>query len=251
LRLASFADLVRRQVTVIIASSTPAVLAAKAATTTIPIVFTTGDDPVKLGVVASLSRPGGNITGVTSLNVEVAPKLLELLHEMVPNATVIGLLVNPANSAQAEATARETQVAARRLGLELHVLHASAEREFDAAFASAVQLRAGALVIGADIFFNTRGEQLGALALRQAVPAIFPWRESAVAGGLMSYGTNITSLFRQVGIYTSHLLKGEKPADLPVQQPVKLELIINIKAAKALGIEIPPTLLARADEVIE
>ena len=245
------ADLVRRQVTVMIASSTPAVLAAKAATTTIPIVFTTGDDPVKLGVVASLSRPGGNITGVTSLNVEVAPKLLELVHEMVPNATLIGLLVNPANSAQAEATTRETRVAARRLGLELHVLHASAEREFDAAFASAVQLRAGALVIGADIFFSTRGEQLGVLAFRQAVPAIFPWRESAVAGGLMSYGTDITSLFRQVAIYTSHVLKGEKPVDLPVQQPVKLELIINTKAAKALGIEIPPTLLARADEVIE
>ena len=197
------------------ASSTPAVLAAKAATTTIPIVFTTGDDPGKLGVVASLSRPGGNITGVTSLNLEVAPKLLELLHEMVPNdATVIGLLVNPANSAQAEATTRETQVAARRLGLELHVLHASAEREFDAAFASAVRLRAGALVIGPDIFFNTRGEQLGALAFRHAVPAIFPWRESVAAGGLMSYGTNIANLFRQVGIYTSHVLKGEKPADL-------------------------------------
>jgi putative tryptophan/tyrosine transport system substrate-binding protein len=233
-----------------IASSTPAVLAAKAATTTIPIVFTTGDDPVKLGVVASLSRPGGNITGVTSLNVEVAPKLLELLHEMVPNATVIGLLVNPANSAQAEATTRETQVAARRLGLELHVLHASDEREFDAAFASAVQLRA-ALVVGPDIFFNTRGEQLGALAFRHAVPAIFPWREFAAAGGLISYGTNITNLFRQVGIYASHVLKGEKPADLPVQQPVKLELIINLKTAKSLGLTIPDRLLTLADEVIE
>ena len=245
------ADLVRRQVTVMIASSTPAVLAAKAATTTIPIVFTTGDDPVKLGVVASLSRPGGNSTGVTTLNVEVAPKMLELLHEMVPKATVIALLVNPANSAQAEATTRETQIAARRLGLELHVLHASAEREFDAAFASAVQLRAGALVIGADIFFNTRSEQLGALAFRYAVPAIFPWRESAAAGGLMSYGTNITSLFRQVAIYSSRVVKGEKPADLPVQQPVKLELIINLKTAKALGLQVPDKVLALADEVIE
>jgi len=245
------ADLVRRQVTMMIASSTPAALAAKAATATIPIVFTTGDDPVKLGLVASLSRPSGNITGVTSLNVGVAPKLIDLLHEMVPNVTVIALLVNPANSAQAESTTREAQIAALRLGLKLHVLHASAEREFDAAFASAVQLHAGALAVGPDIFFNTRAEQLGALVFRHSIPAILPYRESAAAGALMSYGTNIPSLFRQVGVYSSRVLKGEKPADLPVQQAVKLELVISLKTAKALGVDVPMSMLIRVDKVIE
>jgi ABC-type uncharacterized transport system substrate-binding protein len=245
------ADLVRRQVSVIAASGVLSALAAKAATATIPVVFEIAADPVQLGLVASLGRPGGNITGVTSLNVEVAPKLLELLHQMVPSVTVIALLVNPANSALVESTTREAQVAAPRLGLELHVQHARAEREFDAAFASLVQLRAGALVIGPDSFFFIRSRQLGTLAFQHAIPAICPYREFAAAGGLMSYGTNITNLFRQVGVYTSRILKGEKPADLPVQQAVKLDLIINLKTAKALGLDVPMPMLMRVDEVIE
>jgi putative ABC transport system substrate-binding protein len=245
------ADLVRRQVSVIALTGPPAALAAKAATATIPIVFQIADDPVQLGLVASLGRPGGNMTGATSLHVEVTPKLLELLHEMVPNATAMALLVNPANSARAESITREGQVAARRLGLELHVLHASAEREFDAAFASSVQLRAGALVIVPDPLFTTRSRQLGALAFRHAIPAISPYREFAAASGLMSYGTNTANLHRQLGIYTSRILKGEKPADLPVQQAVKLDLIINLKSARALGLEVPMSMLMRVDEVIE
>jgi putative tryptophan/tyrosine transport system substrate-binding protein len=245
------ADLVRRQVNVIALTGLPAALAAKAATATIPIVFQIADDPIRLGLVASLGRPGGNTTGVTSLHVEVAPKQLELLHEMVPSATLMALLVNPANSVRAESITREGQGAARRLGLELHVLHASGEHEFDAAFASSVQLRAGALAIGTDSFFFSRSRQLGALAFRHAIPAICPYREFAAAGGLMSYGTSNVNQFRQVGIYASRILKGEKPADLPVEQATKLELFINLKTAKALGITVPPTLLARADEVIE
>jgi putative ABC transport system substrate-binding protein len=245
------ADLVRRQVSVIALTGLPAALAAKAATATIPIVFQIADDPVQLGLVASLGRPGGNITGVTSLHVEVVPKQLELLHELVPSATAIALLVNPANSARAESATREGQVAARRLGLELHVLHASAEREFDAAFASSVQLRAGALAIPSDSLFFSRSRQLGALAFRHAIPAICPYREFPAAGGLMSYGTNNADQFRQVGIYVSRILKGEKPADLPVQQAVKLDLIINLKTAKALGLEVPMPMLMRVDEVIE
>jgi len=245
------ADLVRRQVSVIALAGLPAALAAKAATATVPIVLLMAADPVQSGLVASLARPGGNITGVTSLNVEVAPKLLELLHELVPNATVVALLINPANSAQAESTTTEAQVAAGRLGLGLHVLHASAEREFDAAFAKSVQLRADALVIGPDPFFIARSEQLGALAFRHAIPAICPYREFAAAGGLASYGTNVSHLFRQLGTYTSRILKGEKPADLPVQQATKLELTINMKTAGALGLTVPLPLLGRADEVIE
>jgi ABC-type uncharacterized transport system substrate-binding protein len=245
------ADLVARQVTVIAAPDTPAALAAKAATATIPIVFLTAGDPVQLGLVTSLARPGGNLTGVTSLHAEVGPKLMEMVHELVPRATVIGLLVNPNNPNLAEPTTKDLQAAARNLGLEMHVLHASAEREFDAAFASSIQLRAGALVIGPDPFFNAHSEQLGALAFRHAVPAICPYREFAATGGLASYGTNISHLFRQLGIYTSRILKGAKPADLPVQQVVKLDLVINLNTARALGLEIPPTLLARADEVIE
>jgi ABC-type uncharacterized transport system substrate-binding protein len=245
------ADLVRRQVSVLATTGLPGALAAKASTATIPIVLQIADDPVQLGLVASLGRPGGNITGVTSLHVELTAKLLELLHELVPNATAVALLVNPANSARAQSTTREAQAAARRLGLELHVLHASAEREFDAAFASLVQLRAGALAIIPDSLFFGRSGHLGALALRHAIPAIAPYRDFAAAGGLMSYGTSNANQFRQVGIYTGRILKGEKPADLPVQQAVKLDLIINLKAAKALGLDVPMSMLMRVDEVIE
>jgi putative ABC transport system substrate-binding protein len=243
------ADLVRRQVSVI-ATGLPAALAAKAATATIPIVFQIADDPVQRGLVASLGRPGGNMTGVTSLHVELAPKLLELLHELVPNASAMALLVNPANSVRAESNMREAQVAARRLRLKLHV-HASDEREFDAAFASLVQLRAGALVIGSDSLFFGRSGQLGTLAFRHAIPAICPYRAFVAAGGLMSYGTNTANLYRQVGVYTSRILKGEKPADLPVEQAVKLDLIINLKTARALGLTVPLIMQMTADEVIE
>ena len=245
------ADLVRRQVAVIAAPGTPAALAAKAATTTIPIVFQVGSDPVQLGLVPSPGRPGSNTTGVTSMNVEVAPKLLELMHEMVPSAALFALLVNPTNSAYAESTTREAQSAARRLGLDLHVLHASAEHEFDAVFSKSVQLHVGALVIAPDTFFFSQGGRLGTLAARHALPAISPYREFAAGDGLMSYGTNVANLYRQVGIYSSRILKGEKPADLPVQQAVRLNLVINVKAAKALGIEVPLSMLMRVHEVIE
>jgi putative ABC transport system substrate-binding protein len=245
------ADLVRRQVTVLAATSTPAALAAKAATTTIPIVFTTDSDPVRLGLTASLSRPGGNVTGVTQMNVEVGPKRLELAHELIPAATVIALLVNPTNPL-AEAVSRDSQAAARILGLQLHVLHASTERDFDAVFAALAQLRAAALVIGsADPFFASRAEQLAALALRHAVPAIYQFREFAAAGGLVSYGGRITDSYHQAGVYTGRILKGKKPGELPVQQSTKVELILNLKTAKALGLTFPLTLLGRADEVIE
>jgi putative ABC transport system substrate-binding protein len=245
------ADLVRRQVAVIVAAGTAASLVAKEATTMIPIVFQMAGDPVQHGLVASLARPGGNMTGVTSLNVEVAPKQLELLHELAPRTAVVALLVNPTHSALAEATTREAQLAADKLGLGLHVLHASAESELDAAFAKSVQLRAGAVVIGPDVFFYSRSARLGALAARHAIPAISPYREFTAAGALVSYGTNVTNQYRQVAVYAGRILKGEKPADLPVEQAVKLELVINLKTAKALGIEVPTALLARADEVIE
>jgi putative ABC transport system substrate-binding protein len=245
------AELVRRRVNVIALHGLPAARAAKTATATIPIVFELAADPVAVGVVASLARPSGNITGVTSLNEEVVPKQLELLHELVPNVTVIALLVNPANFAQAEMTTKQAQVAAHRFGLDLRVLHASAEHDFDAVFASSVELRAGALVIGPDPLIITRSEQLGALAVRHAIPTVCPYREFVAAGGLMSYGTNITNLYRQVGIYAGRILKGEKPADLPVQQAVKLELIINLKTARALRIDVPMSMLMRVDEVIE
>ena len=245
------ADLVGRSVSAIFAVGPPAVMAAKAATTTIPIVFETAGDPVQLGLVSSLARPGGNLTGVTSLNTDLGAKLLALLHELVPRATIIGLLVNPNNPNIAELTTKSLQVAARTLGLEIHVLHASADHDFDTVFATLVQLRAGALVIGPDPYFITRGEQLGALAFRHAIPTICPYREFAAAGGLMSYGTNIPNLFREVGIYTSRVLKGEKPTDLPVQQVVKLELVINLKTAKALGLIVSNQMQLLADEVIE
>jgi putative tryptophan/tyrosine transport system substrate-binding protein len=246
------ADLVRRQVAVIAATSTPAALAAKAATTTIPIVFETGGDPVQLGLVPSLNRPGGNVTGVTQTNQEVTPKRLELLHELLPTARVMALLVNPADPAVAETQTKDALSAAQTLGLELHVLNASTERDFDVALANVIQLRAGGLVIATDAFFTSRsGEQLAALAVRHAVPAAYKGREFAAAGGLLSYGSDIADSYRLTGIYTGRILKGDMAADLPVQQATKIELIINLKTAKALGITFPLSLLGRADEVIE
>jgi putative tryptophan/tyrosine transport system substrate-binding protein len=246
------ADLVRRQVAVIaVPASTPGVLAAKAATTTIPIVFYVGLDPVELGLVASLAHPGGNITGVTGWNVMVGPKRLELLREVIPSATSIALLVNPTSPDLATADSRDQQAAARALGVQLHVLHASNERDFDAVFATLVQLRAGGLVIGTDSLFNTQKEQLAALTVRHGVPTIHQYREFVMAGGLMAYGSPTADLSRQVGVYTARILKGEKPADLPVQQATKVELFMNLKTAKTLGLTVPLPLLARADEVIE
>jgi putative ABC transport system substrate-binding protein len=246
------AELVRGQVSVIAAiGSTPAALAAKTATSTIPIVFTTAADPAAVGLVASLNRPGGNVTGVTTLSAELASKRLELLHEVVPMATIVALLVNPTSTNLAESAVTELQAAARTLGLQLHVLHASTKRDFDMAFASLAQLRAGGLVITADAFFTSQMEQLAALAVRHAVPTIYQWRKFVTAGGLMSYGGDVTESDRLAGLYTGRILKGEKPADLPVQQASKVELIINLKTARALGIRFPLPLLARADEVIE
>jgi putative tryptophan/tyrosine transport system substrate-binding protein len=249
---ALMADLVRREVTVIVAvTGTPPALAAKAATATIPIVFVTAGDPVALGLVASLSRPGGNLTGVATLTVELGPKQLEVLRELVPTATIVALLINPTNTTNAETLSRDLQAAARTIGLQLHVLHASTERDFDAVFASLPRLRAGALVIGSDPFFNSRSQQLAALALRHAIPTMYPFREYAMAGGLISYGNSFADAHRQAGIYTGKILNGEKPGDLPVQQSTKVELIINLKTANALGLTVPLTLLGRADEVIE
>jgi putative ABC transport system substrate-binding protein len=244
------ADLVRRQVTVIAALGSPAAPAAKAATAAIPIVFTVGVDPVETGLVATMNRPGGNLTGGTGLGVELGPKRLELLHELIPSATDIAALLNPSTPA-AETQSRDLQASARTLGLDLHVLTAGSERDFDAAFAKLVQLRAGGLVIANDAFFISRSEQLAALALRYAVPTIYQFRPFAAAGGLMSYGSNLADLYRLAGVYTGRVLKGEKPADLPVQQSTKVELIINLKTAKALGLKVPISLLGRADEVIE
>jgi putative tryptophan/tyrosine transport system substrate-binding protein len=244
------ADLVGRKVDLIMANSPPSALAAKSATSTIPIVFRGGSDPVGEGLVASLARPGGNLTGVSLLANELTPKRLELLSELVPQARVIALLVNPNNST-AERTIRDVQEAARTKGLQLHVLKASSESEIDTAFASLVQLHAGALVVGADPFLSSRREQLVALASRHAVPSIYAWREFADAGGLISYGASLTAGFRLVGTYTGKILKGEKPADLPVQQPTTFELVVNLNTANALGLSVPPSILARADEVIE
>jgi putative tryptophan/tyrosine transport system substrate-binding protein len=244
-------ELVNRQVTVIAASSTPAAFAAKATTKTIPIVFEMGFDPVEVGLVASLNRPGGNLTGVTNSGVEVAPKQLELLHELVPTATSIALLVNPINRALTERLVRDTQAAAGKLGLQLHILHASADGDFDAVFAALKQLHAGALMIGADVFFIERSKQLAELTVRHTIPASFHFREFVIGGGLMSYGGSITDAHRLVGVYTGRILKGDKPADLPVLQATKFELVINLKTAKALGLNIPDKLLALADEVIE
>jgi putative ABC transport system substrate-binding protein len=245
------ADLVHRHVNVIAATSTPAALAAKAATTTVPIVFEMGGDPVRLGLVPSLSHPGGNVTGVTQMNQEVTPKRLQLLVELVPTASVVALLVNPAEPALAETVTKEVQAAARTLGLELHVLNASTERDFDAVFAKMIELRASGLVIGGGQFFTARSERLAALALHHAVPTIYQFREFAVAGGLLSYGSDVTDAYHLAGNYTGRVLKGEKPAELPVQQATKVELYINQKTAKALGLTVPQALLSRADDVIE
>jgi len=246
------ADLVRRKVSVIAApATTPGALAAKAATETIPIVILTAGDPVALGLVASLNRPGGNITGATSLAGELAPKRFELMHELLPKATVLALLVNPTNPVLMEATTKETQAAADTLGVELHVLQARTEREFDGIFVRLSEVRAGGLVIAVDSFFTARREQLGQLALRNRVPAIYQSRAFAEAGGVMSYGGSLADGFLLVGLYTGRILKGDKPADLPVQQTTKAELIINLKTAKALGISVPLPLSGRADEVIE
>ena len=246
------AQLVQRRVTVIVAGGgTPTAVAAKAATTTIPIDFAVAVDPVAIGLVASLDRPGGNVTGVTNLNVEIGPKRLELLHELLPSVTTVAVLVNPANPVLAEPFVHGLQDAARRLGLQLHVLNASIERDIDTAFAELVRLRAGALVIGPDVFFNSHVEQLAALAIRQAVPAIYQYRPFVKAGGLISYGSDEPEYYRLVGIQAGKILKGEKPADLPVLRSTKVELIINLKTAKALGLNVPNTLIGRADEVIE
>ena len=245
------ADLVARQVAVIVAPTTPSVLAAKAATKTIPIVFFTAGDPVDLGLVASLSRPDSNLTGATTLTLEVGPKWLQLMHEMVPNATSLALLINPTSPNLAETQSRDLQAAARSRGLQLHVLRASTEQEFDTVFASVSQLGAGGLVISSDSFFFSRSDQLAALAVRHAVPTIFGFREFVAAGGLMSYGGSLTESFRWVGVYAGRILKGEKLASLPVQQSTRIELFINLKTAQALGLEVPPTLLTRADDVIE
>jgi putative ABC transport system substrate-binding protein len=244
-------DLVRRQVAVIVTpGSAPAALAAKAATRTIPIVFETGVDPVAVGLVDSLNRPGGNVTGAAAIGFELGPKRLELLHELVPAATAVALIVNPANPGTEEST-KLMQSAAGALGLQLLVLSASTASEIDSAFAQFVHLRVGGFLTNPDPFLNSRSAQLVALMIRYAVPANFHLRAFAVAGGLMSYGTPIAETHRLAGLYTGRILKGEKPVDLPVQQSTKVELIINMRTAKALGISVPVSLLGRADEVIE
>jgi putative tryptophan/tyrosine transport system substrate-binding protein len=243
-------ELVGRQVAVIVAN-TPGVLAVKAAVTTTPIVFTTASDPVQIGLVASMSRPGGNVTGATALAVELAPKRLELAHELVPTASVIAVLINPTNANTAEPQLRDLQAAAHTLGLQLRVAHASTERDFDTAFASLARLRPGALVIGTDGFFISRSEQLAALAIRHAIPAVFENREFVAAGGLLGYGGSVPDAYRLAGVYVGRILKGEKPGEMPVQQSTKVQMFLNLRTAKALGITVPPPLLGRADEVIE
>jgi len=244
------ANLVRRQVSVIVAN-TPANLAAKDATNTIPIVFTTASDPVQIGLVPNLSRPGGHVTGVTQLNVEIGPKRLELAHELMPAATAVAFLVNPNDPSRAERLTKDAQAAAVPLGLRLHVLRAFTDAEIDAAFAGFTLLKAGVLVIGADALFNGKSKLLAELSLRYSVPAIYQYNEFANAGGLMSYGGSIKESYRWAGIYAGRILKGAKPADLPVQQSTTVELIVNLRTAKALGITVPISLLGRADQIIE
>jgi putative ABC transport system substrate-binding protein len=244
------AELVADSVATIVALSPPAAVAAKAATTTIPIVFATGADPVELGLVSSLNRPGGNVTGVTFFVNTLGAKRLELLRELFPSATVIGFLINPRNPTS-ESQTRDAQAAARSSGVALLILNAGSEREIDAAFATSVEQRARAMMVGADSLFVSRRDQLVGLAARHALPAIYFLREFVETGGLISYGASVTDAYRLTGGYVGRILKGEKPADLPVQQTVKFELAINLKTAKALSLEVPPTLLARADEVIE
>jgi putative ABC transport system substrate-binding protein len=244
------ADLVHRPVSLIVAQNAPAAFAAKAATSTIPIVFDSGIDPVQSGLVASLSRPGGNITGVALLTVELMGKRLELLHELLPRAAVVTLLVNPGNPVT-ESESKSLQEAAGSLGLRTHELRAGSPSEIEAAFETLAGLRADALVVSVDTLFTSQREQIVALAARHAVPAIYGWRLFPAAGGLISYGPDIADSYRQLGVYTAKILKGAKSADLPVQQVVKLDLVINLRTAKALGLTIPPLILARADEVIE
>ena len=244
------ADLVRRQVAEIVTVGTPAALAAKAASSTIPIVILVGVDPVQIGLVAGLNRPGGNVTGLAGLTVEVAAKRLEVLHELLRTSAAVALLVNP-NNPLTEPETKGVRDAARSLGLQLHVLDASTEGEIDAAFGKLIELRAGGLLVSVDAFLFSQRDQIVALAARHAVPAIYGVREFATAGGLMSYGTDLADAYRQVGIYAGKILKGAKPADLPVQQVARVEFVINLKTAKTLGLTFPITLLGRADEVIE
>ena len=245
------ADLIRRRVAVIAATSTPAALVAKKATTTIPIVFTTGSDPVELGLVTNIARPGGNVTGATQLNMELGPKRLELMHQLLPKATVIALVVNPTNPRVAEIQSRDAQEAARALGLQLQILHASTEAEFDKVVAN-LPKGAGGLVIGSgDSFFLSQTAKLAAITVRHGVPAMFHGREFMAAGGLIGYGGSVADSYHLAGIYTGRVLTGEKPADLPVQRSSKVEMFINLKTAKSLGLTVPPGLVIAADEVIE
>jgi putative ABC transport system substrate-binding protein len=245
------ADLVRRRVAMIAAWGTQSALDAKAATTTIPIVFGVSQDPVQLGLVASLARPGGNATGINFFTTEVGTKQLGLLHELVPKAVRVAVLVNPANATIAETTLRDAQKASRAIGLQIHALNASTSREIDAAFASLAPERPDALVVAGDAFFASRRTQLVTLTARDRLPAAYTTREYVAAGGLMSYGSNVADTYHHIGVYTGSILRGAKPADLPVVQSTKIEFVINLQTAKLLGIDVPPTLLATADEVIE
>ena len=248
---AAAADLVGRHVAVIVATNTPGALAAKSATSIVPIVFNVGVDPIEAGLVSRLNRPGSNLTGVSTLNVELASKQLEMLHEVIPAATDIAILTNPSSPAFAEPLLKHLDTAARTLGLNLHMLQVSTDSEVEQAFVTILQLRAGALVIASDPFLNSRSERLAAFALRYGVPTMHQIREFPAAGGLMGYGSSISDSYRLVGTYAGRILKGAKPSDLPVEQVTRIELVLNLNAAKALGVSFPPSVLARADEVIE